>query len=293
MKNSGIHINHCNRSASGRRRLRSTGENMNFAAITIERLRKLSSASTEQEDKIIDEVTRKVLSEFSRINHYLSFREEDEQQLKEIYSDLFFKIKEGSQTIEILSEEHYQKLKGWLRNATPYVEQVQPGEHRQPNAIACFEYDASLQLNVLKIDKDHLKSPVLDIGCSPEGYLPGYLHENGLEAYGINRFEANPPFVEKADWLYFDYQAQQWGSIISNLGFSTHFKRHYQAGDQKYKEYSRAYEIILQSLKPGGSFYYAPSLPFIEHHLDQDTYKVIRYPIEYFNMTATQVIRLK
>jgi hypothetical protein len=50
---------------------------------------------------------------------------------------------------------------------------------------------------------------------------------------------------------------------------------------------------ILKSLKIGGSFHYAPDLPFIELYLDEKQYQVAKHGIGQFEFKTTTIKRLK
>jgi hypothetical protein len=71
------------------------------------------------------------------------------------------------------------------------------------------------------------------------------------------------------------------GTITSNLGFSNHFNHHHLRKDGHFIEYAKTFMDILNSLKIGGSFYYAPDLPFIEKYLDRVKYRIKTHNIGY------------
>ncbi|MPM45924.1 hypothetical protein SDC9_92616 [bioreactor metagenome] len=50
---------------------------------------------------------------------------------------------------------------------------------------------------------------------------------------------------------------------------------------------------ILQSLKIGGSFHYAPDLPFIEKFLDNKCFTITKYDVDKNDFKATVVKRTK
>jgi len=50
---------------------------------------------------------------------------------------------------------------------------------------------------------------------------------------------------------------------------------------------------ILNSLKIGGSFHYAPDLPFIERYLDKNKYQLSARNIGGYDFKATVIKRLK
>ena len=135
--------------------------------------------------------------------------------------------------------------------------------------------------------------PVLDIGCGKQGKLVNYLSSKGIEAYGIDRFSFTTSNLITADWLEFDYGIKKWGTIISNLGFSNHFKHHHLREDGNYIEYGKTYMNILNSLKVHGNFHYAPDLPFIEKYLDNKHFEMIRSEISEYDYKAIIIKRLK
>ena len=114
----------------------------------------------------------------------------------------------------------------------------------------------------------------MDIGCGKQGRLMKFLKNNGIEVYGIDRFFFADNNVINSDWLEYDYGIEKWGTIVSNLGFSNHFKHHNLRQDGNIIEYGKKYMEILRSLKIGGRFHYAPGLPFIEEYLDNTQFRI-------------------
>jgi hypothetical protein len=62
--------------------------------------------------------------------------------------------------------------------------------------------------------------------------------------------------------------------------------------DGDYANYAKKYMDILKSLKSGGSFHYAPNLPFIEIYLDKNQYMVRTYDIGDFDYQACVITKL-
>ncbi len=54
-----------------------------------------------------------------------------------------------------------------------------------------------------------------------------------------------------------------------------------------------AYKSILNSLKVGGQFHYAPDLSFIEKFMDTDQFSIKKYTINELNFKTTVIKRLK
>jgi len=134
---------------------------------------------------------------------------------------------------------------------------------------------------------------VLDIGCGKQGSLVSYLRSKRVEAYGVDRLLTDNPNLTSADWLEFDFGKERWGTIISNLGFSNHFKHHHIREDGDFLKYATKYMEILNSLKIGGRFHYAPDLPFIEKYLSPEKYGLSSVKIKNTDFYTTITKRLK
>lgn len=165
------------------------------------------------------------------------------------------------------------------------------GEDAQIQQVPCAEYSASLQVELLNISLDKLQEPILDIGSGKKGALVSHLREKGFEAYGIDRFSSSSPGCSIADWLEFEYKSGYWGTILSHLGFSNHFRHHHLRSDGDYIVYARKFMEILHSLKPGGTFHYAPGLTFIEEYLNREEYQVTNMMVKEPGLYTTQVMK--
>ena len=252
-------------------------------------------AETEQE--MIDFLTDEALQEFCRVNQYFSFNSESVTDLKAIFGELNQEIrrldkKAGQEELDNISQHHYSNLCDWLVRTNAFAGKMYSGDQEIALPVACSEYPPDLQLSILNIDLNQLIEPVLDIGCGRELNLVNFLRDYGIEAYGIDRFDNDNPFYYKTDWLEYNFDIEKWGSLISNLGFSNHFIHHNQRSDGNFREYAQKYMEILNSLKTGGSFYYAPTLPFIEKHLDRTKYLFTENNIEGYVFKSSRVTRI-
>lgn len=231
----------------------------------------------DSENVLIEYTINKVLDEFYRINQYFSFSRQDVDELRRLYKQLFSAIRSQSAPADELADAHYENLKNWLVRTNPFATKIYPDESEILNPVVCSEYSAAFQIDVLQINPEWLMSPVLDIGCGKQAALIGHLAENkNLQVCGIDRFPPAFPYVLEADWLAFDYGENKWGTIVSHLGFSNHFRHHHLRQDGQYLEYAKTFMRILSSLRTGGSFHYAPSLPFIEQYLDPQKFNITR-----------------
>jgi len=265
---------------------------------TVESLiEKFKKPDIQSEKLLIDFLTDEALQKFCTVNQYFSFNTKSVDELKLIFAELNEKMKtinsqKNQQSLELLTHEHNQKINDWLLQTNAFAGKMYSSNQDAVQPVACSEYAPDLQLEILQIDVEKLRQPILDVGCGKEMNLVKYLHEKDFEVYGIDRFDNENPFYQKCDWLEYDFETQKWGSIISNLGFSNHFIHHNLRVDGNYREYARKYMEILDSLQSGGSFYYAPDLPFIEKHLDRFKYECISFNIPGYKFRASRVTRI-
>lgn len=119
-------------------------------------------------------------------------------------------------------------------------------------------------MGILTIRVSSIKQPFLDVGCGQQARLVHFLRKNGIEAYGIDRNAQNVNYLQKANWLDYSFKPNTWGTIVSHMAFSNHFMHHHLRADGRYGVYAKKYMEMLKSLKLGGCFIYAPTLPFME-----------------------------
>lgn len=260
---------------------------LSFAYKIIDDLSDISDSSGDLESSFIDYTTNRTLEEFCRINQYYSFNNQDKSDLKSIYADLFSSIGADNVPVEIVSKNHYHKIKRWLLRSNPFV------ENEMVEPVACAEYSFDLQIDILNLDMKALKEPILDIGCGKQGSLVRHLLENGFVAFGIDRFVVADKNLDSYDWLEFNYGKERWGTIVSNLGFSNHFNHHNLRADGNYVAYGEKYMDILNSLKVGGRFHYAPDLPFIEEYLDDYQFAIEKNEVGDHGFKTTIITRLQ
>lgn len=268
-------------------------DSFQFSNETVKSISDIDKLNCDSRLLLIDYATDKAIEEFCRVNQYYSFDPKAKSELKKIYSDLFESFRNSALSIEVISKNHYGKLKKWLMNSNPFAEKIYVKADKKITPVACSEYSQEFQIDLLKIDMKNLMQPVLDIGCGKNGHFVKYLINQGIDVSGIDRFSFTRPNFETADWLEYEYIPNNWGTIISNLGFSNHFVHHNLREDGKYIEYAKAYIKILNSLKIGGRFHYAPDLPFIEKYLDSSQFLIEKQEIEGNEFEMTIVTRLK
>lgn len=143
----------------------------------------------------------------------------------------------------------------------------------------CRQYSPALQCRVLGLTADDLAGPLLDIGCGEAAELVGFLRSRGCAAWGIDRLAPASGHVMRGDWFDLPLAAGGWRTIVAHLSFSLHFLHAHLHSEDEAKRYAVAYMSILERLQPGGSFLYAPSLPFIEPLLDPRRFRVEGNPV--------------
>jgi hypothetical protein len=269
-----------------------------FAVETVKLFGEIEKLDYTEEEFLIDYMTGKALKEFYRVNQYYSFNEFHQLALQNIYSELLESIKMmngvfNKNTLEDISKKHSIRLTTWLIGSNSFAWKIYPNDKEYIEPVACYEYSPEIQLEILKIDYLRLKEPVLDIGCGSQGLLVKYLRKKGIDAYGFDRFPEDLPFLQTADWLSFDFENERWGTIISNQGYSNHFRHHHLRDDGNFLGYAKKYVEILNSLKVGGAFHYAPGLPFIESYLDRSKFNISVFELDIHQFNSIKISKLK
>lgn len=265
---------------------------LKFSPETLAAIEKIDLIDSDSENLLIDYLTNRAIQEFCKINQYYTFDKQARFILRNLYVDLFKNIKNGNSSIESVAEVHYDNLIKWLQETNSFAEKMYNFEGEIIESVACSEYSALLQIDLLQINIDQLIEPVLDIGCGKQGKLVLYLRQNGINAYGFDRFVIDNQVLTNSDWFEYSFEKNKWGTIISNLGFSNHFQHHHFRNDGNFIEYAKKYMDILGSLKSGGCFLYAPDLPFIEQYLDKDKYHLTKSKIGNYKFKSTIIRRL-
>lgn len=250
-----------------------------FIQDTVKSVAEIRDTPENTKEFLINYAADKAIEEFYKVNQYYSFNAVSKRELRTIYTELFAALHVENANIEAISEQHFENLKNWLKSSNPFAEKIYSNQGGIIENVACAEYSPELQIDILKIDPNNIMQPVLDIGCGENSYLVNFLKNIGVDAYGIDRFNFNENHLDNTDWLEFDYGIEKWGCILSNLGFSNHFIHHNMREEGNYIAYGQTYMKILQSLKKGGSFHYAPSLPFIEQYLNPSQFAVKKHDI--------------
>ena len=264
-----------------------------FIPDTLGTIEKLKELDADSESVLIDYTTNRALEEFCRMNQYYTFDKQSQQALRDIYTGLFAAIRNNTSELDSIARRHLDKLKNWLSETNPFAAKLYESKAEIIEPVVCSEYSPELQTDILLIDSEKITGPVLDIGCGKQGKLVSHLRGLGIEAFGIDRFATDSLYLTNSDWMTFEYGTEKWGTITSNLGFSNHFNHHHLRNDGHFIAYAKKYIGILNSLKIGGSFHYAPDLPFIEQYLDIEKYHVAKRNVGDEDFKSVKIKRLK
>lgn len=264
-----------------------------FIPGTINAIEKIDELDSRSESILIDYTTNRALEEFCRMNQYYTFDKQSQQALRDIYTGLLSAIRNNTSELDSIARLHLDKLKNWLSETNPFAAKLYESKAEIIEPVVCSEYSPELQTDILLIDSEKITGPVLDIGCGKQGKLVSYLRGLGIEAFGIDRFAMDGLYLTNSDWMTYEYGTKKWGTITSNLGFSNHFNHHHLRNDGNSIAYAKKYMDILNSLKIGGSFHYAPDLPFIEHYLNTEQYHISKRNVGDEAFKSVKIKRLK
>lgn len=266
---------------------------LKFSPETLNAIEGIDLIDPNSESFLIDYLTNRAVQEFCKVNQYYNFDKQAQLALRSIYAELLTNLKNSQYSIDSIAGRHYASLIKWLQETNSFAEKIYNSKGELIESVACSEYSPELQVEILQIDLNQITEPVLDIGCGKQGNLVLYLRQKGIKAYGFDRFTYNSPFLSNSDWFDYKFEKDKWGTIVSNLGFSNHFQHHHFRNDGNYISYARRFMDILNSLKIGGCFHYAPDLPFVEQYLDKDKYLLTKQPVGGYEFKSSKIKRLK
>ncbi|TFL16557.1 class I SAM-dependent methyltransferase [Jannaschia formosa] len=206
-------------------------------------------------------------------NQYLAFPRDWDREAQALYADLLHALPSAAQferKAANLLRKHQARLRALLAS-------------REAGATAadeplCAHYSPGLQLRLLDITPTDMPGPVLDLGCGEDAALVHELHRLGrIDAWGLDALCETNGHLFRGDWNDARFTPAAWGTILAHHSFSLHaFRAHLHGPDTTATRHARTYMRILASLKPGGSFRYAPALPFLEDLLPADQWLVRR-----------------
>ncbi len=246
---------------------------------TLSKLRKyICLLSKEQINYMAYKYQDQFLDEFYKVNQYIYFNEDSQRYIRTIYLSLLNELKDLQQPLREIEERHYQRISTFIKMSNPSIYQINHNDNKMAQQYVCAQYSGEFLCKLLNIDVLEINEPLLDIGCGMQANLVTYLRSVHIEAYGIDR-ETSAYDCSSVDWFVFNYGKEKWGTIISNLSFTSHFLYHHLQEEDIANQYAATYMRILRSLKKHGQWIYAPSIPFFEELLPKHIYQIERTPI--------------
>ena len=246
--------------------------------------------ASNQLEKVAAFFSRKVMEGLLKTNQFLQFKEHEIHSFEGLYLQLLHELFHNNldeTSIHQSIQEHYRRIRLFLFQTNP---SALPFESIEITKVPCSEYTALFQSDVLHLDRSTLQEPILDIGCGKEAHLVRHLRTLGYQAWGLDRLAlSDDAWLKRAHWFAYTFEKNTWGTILSHMAFSHHFRYHHFHHHPEIQEYAKVYRSILEALQPGGMFIYSPDLPFIEEHLDRAQYEVETFLI--FDQLKTTKVR--
>ncbi|HBS85990.1 MAG: hypothetical protein A2W91_08460 [Bacteroidetes bacterium GWF2_38_335] len=265
---------------------------LSFISESFYEITKIDDIEAKVTKQKLDQLAAKTLVDFCKINQFFNFNKNSQKELREVYSKSLKKFKSNGITYDIQAVQHNDSVAQWMIKNDLMSELLCFSKNRVIEFVPNSEYSAEIQINILDINIYNLIEPVLDIGCGKQMNLLMYLKEYYIKGFGIDRFAGNSSFCKAVDWLDYDYGFEKWGTVISNMSFTNHFKHQHFKVNSSYQEYARKFLAILDSLKVGGSFHYSPDLPFFEDYLDETKYSITKKEIGVNNYKSVKITKL-
>ena len=209
-------------------------------------------------------------------NQYLEFPEATYREIFSLYRDLVASLRSlaGDCSTESAVTGVVRKHRLALISI---VREISGAPRGKGVILPCAEYSADFQMGILALTPRAVDGPFLDIGCGEGAALVAAMRAAGVDATGIDQYSGSPDgSVLRANWLEFSYRADYWGTIVSHMAFSNHFSRALKTDPELAALYRSVYLEILDSLKVGGTFRYAPALRREEASLDRERFSVAR-----------------
>ena len=224
-------------------------------------------------EELLSYTVDQMVSNLYRINQYSNLSRSDLSTLRGIYKNTYETITKENSTQTI--KEHHRDLSKWISKFYPDTFKTALKDNSVIGQVVNEEYSPQLQMDIYNLSIKSLMEPVLDIGCGPKAQLVKHLNTFGVYAVGIDRIqEEAPPFYLKKDWFNFSFEKETWGTIIANMSFTNHLIYTFNNDKEMLYSFLIKYKEILESLKKGGCFAYAPSVPMIEERLDPSRYEI-------------------
>ena len=225
--------------------------------------------------RIVRSAARATVHHLYDVNQYIQPADRDIADLEDIYISTFDTISRENFTETM--KKHLLMIRAWLIRfySQEFVDALK--RNSRIGKAVNREYSASFQINLFDLDPQNLREPVLDIGCGKNALLVADLMNRGLDVLGIDRItDSSIGCVRETGWFDFSFEKNYWGTIVANMSFTNHLLFCLKNQSNMLRDYYEGYKRILESMQTGGSFYYAPSVDFIENMLDRKKYAVYK-----------------
>jgi hypothetical protein len=224
-------------------------------------------------NNIFSYAVEKTISTIYSVNQFICITTEQKNELYNIYKESWLDYDPRHSYDSIL--RHHQRLTKWISRLYPPDFVAALRGKQKIGSVVDARYSADFQIYVLGLQIENILEPIIDIGCGSQAILVRYLCQQKDHVFGIDRkIDYKSIYTKEIDWLEFKFTRRFYGTIIANMSFSNHLIYHIQNRTAYIKAYLLKYKEILESIKNGGLFVYAPSLPFIEERLDREQYSV-------------------
>lgn len=250
----------------------------------------LSNLSKGDVEILLQNYTNTFMRVFYETDPYTNFSKQDRIDIQKIYIALLRDITSKTD-LEQIQQRHFARIRKFIKDTNPGIYKINCNPNPQAKHFVSAEYSPELQLDLLKLDRNLLVQPILDIGCGEHGHLVNHLRSHNIAAYGIDCMHESSSFFHNCNWLEFSYGHERWGTIISHLSFTSHFLHHFLQNDGLDLLYAQTYMRILDSLAIGGHWIYTPDVQFIENLLPSEKYNIDRTWIkaDFFKTTITKL----
>lgn len=214
------------------------------------------------------------------VKQYIQIDTAARTALAEIYRQSWRKLVETRDVESTLRNHHYPRIKAYLEAQYPRAIREALQSSTALGSVPRAEYSAELQRGLFRLTPSAMKAPILDIGCGIQANLVRHLRRQGFDAYGIDRsIGQESDFLIGTDWFDFDFSLKHWGTIVSNLSFSSHFVYAQRYDPSRVPRYMKRYGKILDSLAVEGAFVYAPGVEILEKEIDARNFAVEKWPV--------------
>ncbi|MCK7535661.1 MAG: hypothetical protein MZV63_34060 [Marinilabiliales bacterium] len=146
-------INHQIESNKGKNLfLAGSEEALKFIKETVKAIESIDNIDGDYEKLLVDYATEKAFQEFCRVNQYFAFTKTSRKGLKDIYGSYSQISGPANNKIDEISVIHYRNLRLWLQANNPYAQEANEKEDGILTPVACSEYSAEFQIDILGID---------------------------------------------------------------------------------------------------------------------------------------------